>query len=193
MPLSFASGNRLIELLREVAEVPDESKPGSHPGYDAFAELCMRHLPAAYQLVGRIKSNLPREPRVKRVVCMMPGERFGNTMIIQQMVPALQDMLDKGYFITAAHYEALSMRLDLLLSNSAMCLDHYRVEIQGKSGYCAVGPQLGCARCGAIEPQADSGSKQLLACAACGIVFYCSETCAVGEMGPAASRAVLGH
>jgi hypothetical protein len=92
--------------------------------------------------------------------------------VAHKMVPDIQWLLDRGLAVPAAIGEALEHRLKLMLDCTALCLDHYRVDVEGRGVYRAVGPQLGCAQCGALESQ----EGDLLApCTACGVAFYCSE------------------
>mgnify|MGYP001807392880 CR=1 FL=1 len=110
------------------------------------------------------------------MVWLFPGERFGKTFITKQMAPSVQDMVNKGAMVPSRVFDALFRRLDCLLGSLAMCVDHFRVEILRAKFYSAIGPQMGCAYCGALEAKEGfSSSGKLQACAACGIVFYCSE------------------
>lgn len=58
------AGHKLIDLIKETAEIPDAGEPGSAPGYNAITELCLQHVPAARQLAGQIRSSL--SPQVYR-------------------------------------------------------------------------------------------------------------------------------
>jgi hypothetical protein len=134
-------------------------------------------MPQAEALVGKIKTKLPLQEYSKGMVMLMPGTNFGKKYIMKQMTVDIKDMFQKGAVTSAPTFEALTMRLDLLLSSLAMCLDHYWVEVLGRKQYVAIGPQMGCGYCGALEAQQGelSGSGKLQACAACGVVFYCSK------------------
>uniref|UniRef100_A0A383W4U2 MYND-type domain-containing protein n=1 Tax=Tetradesmus obliquus TaxID=3088 RepID=A0A383W4U2_TETOB len=69
------------------------------------------------------------------------------------------------------------MRLDMHCSSMALCLDHYRLEVLGRDSYKTAGPAFGgCANCKALQRSDGSGGR-LLACSACGCVFYCSKDC----------------
>jgi hypothetical protein len=159
-------------LLREVMAEPE----GTAEAQDCAWDLCMRNMPAAMRLVGNIRCDLPAQEMLHGMVCLMPGDDFGKTFIIKKMVPSIRDMMKRGAFVPSPVFDALFRRLDCLLGSLAMCVDHFRVEILRAKIYSAIGPQMGCAYCGALEAKEGfSSSGKLQACAACGIVFYCSE------------------
>jgi hypothetical protein len=137
-------------------------------------------MPAAAGLVGKVKTQLPREQQTKGLVNVMPGKDFGETLVVKQMAPSLQHMIDIGALVPAPVFEALLKRLEVVLTVVAGCLDHFRVEIVGRPGYKAIAAELGCAKCGAL--QAEDGTA-LKMCRACGVVFYCSEWHCLGGDG----------
>jgi hypothetical protein len=90
---------------------------------------------------------------------------------MRHMGPEIQQLVNSEQVVLAVVCEALQHRLKILLSNVSACLDHYRVEVEGRGVYKAVGAQLGCAAC-ALEAQQGG---LLAPCTACCITFYCSE------------------
>lgn len=169
-----SAGDRLISSIRQVAEVPGAGEPGGSPGYDAFEELCWRELPTAHSLVSKVKTKLTPAEYSSAIVLLAPGSNFGQQFLVRKMVPDIQEWLKKGKAVPAPVFEALMMRLGCLLGSISMCLDHFRVEILGRETYKAIGPQMGCAQCGACVRK-DTEEGRLMACGACGAAFYCSK------------------
>lgn len=149
-------GDKLIKLLRDVLEVPEDFA-------DADAQECCRYLlecnmPPAVQLLKQFQTQLSPQEVQRGMVCLVPGERFGKTFLVNRTAPQVQEGLDSGMFIPSLVAESLIERVSTLVGCAALWVDHFRIEVMGKPGYRAVGPHKGCARCGALEAQ--SGEEE---------------------------------
>lgn len=131
-------------------------------------------MPLAMDLVGTFQTKLTPEEYLSGFVHVAPDDRFGRTIVLQQMHPNIHWLLEHGYIVRSTVYEALMVRQGRLLGHVALCLDHFRLKVLGKKCYKAIAPIKGCALCGAVEPK-DKNMVNLMSCAACGVVFYCGE------------------
>lgn len=168
------AGEYLIDLLQGMAEVPTDGEPGSLPGYSAYEVLCLRDMELAHTLVFGVKSSLPPSVQKAGIVLLMPGPKFGKQFMVRKMHPDITWLMNKGMAVKQTVFEALLLRLNVMLFQASACLDHFRVGILGKALYSALGPMMGCSQCGAVEFKGTTGAP-LQTCVACGIEFYCSK------------------
>ena len=122
-----------------------------------------------------MKTQLSPELNARGIV-FLHGDQLGREFIVQQQNPAIQRWLDEGYAILAREWEVLVFKGQLMVTNIAACMDHFRLEVLGKGEYKVVTSFITCEHCGA-DKRKDGKEGPLQRCKACNFVRYCGAEC----------------